>query len=85
MFDYLCAGKVIISSKLPVLQEVLIENKNVIFIDNHENINSWKLEIDKICKNRSKRLIISRNNYHLSKSYNLKIRAKKYLENLQCI
>ena len=85
MFDYLCAGKVIISSKLPVLQEVLIENKNVIFIDNHENINSWKLEIDKICKNRSKRLIISRNNYNLSKSYNLKIRAKKYLENLQCI
>jgi len=85
LFDYLCAGKVIISSKLPVLEEILIKNKNVIFVENHENIYSWKLEIDKICINRSKRLIISRNNYNLSKLYNLKNRARKYLENLQCI
>ncbi len=82
LFDYLSIGKVILSSKLPVLQEVITENKNVIFIKNYENIYSWKLEIDKICKNLSKRLIISKNNYNLGKSFNLKNRAKKYLENL---
>ena len=82
LFDYLSAGKVILSSQLPVLREVLNENKNVIFIKNHENIYSWKLEIDKISKNFSKTLIISKNNYYLSKSFNLQNRAKKYLENL---
>ena len=82
LFDYLSIGKVILSSKLPVLQEVITENKNVIFIKNYENIYSWKLEIDKICKNLSKRIIISKNNYNLGKSFNLKNRAKKYLENL---
>lgn len=82
LFDYLSAGKVIISTNLEVLKEIVIEKQNVIFIKNFLNPYSWKKEIRKICNQTSKRLIISKNNYKLSKSYNLNNRAKKFLENI---
>ena len=80
LFDYLACGKIILSSKVKVFEEVLEDKKNVIFIKNFNNINSWKKEIKKIQNLESKRLIISKNNLKISKNFNLKTRAKKILE-----
>ncbi len=82
LFDYLSMGKTILCSNLDVLREVVKEKKNVVFINNFENIYAWKNEIDKIKILNEKRLIISKNNFDLSKRYTLKNRAKKILENI---
>ena len=48
MFDYLGAGKIIISSNIKVLREVLIDNFNSILIKDFLNIYKWKEQIDKV-------------------------------------
>ena len=82
LFDYMACGKIIISSQVKVLQEILKEKKNVIFIKNFNNAYSWKKEIQKIKFLNDKRHIISQNNFKMSKNYKLKERAKKILESL---
>ena len=79
LFDYLTTGKIIISSDLPALRQILT-NKNSIFIKNFDNPNLWKLEINKIINNFDKRKIFSINNFRLSKKYDLKKRALRFLE-----
>ena len=81
LFDYLSSGKVIMASNISVLKEI-IDNNNAIFIKNFENIWSWKIEVDKIRNSKSKRLIISKNNYKLSKKFKLVARAKKILNGI---
>ena len=82
MFDYLTAGKVIVSSDLPILREILVNNKNVIYVKNFLNANAWKLELIKIFNSQSKQIIISNNNIKLSDNFSLKRRAQKFLEGL---
>tara|TARA_B100001057_G_scaffold474275_1_gene539620 strand:+ start:1029 stop:2138 length:1110 start_codon:yes stop_codon:yes gene_type:complete len=82
LFDYIACGKTIISSNVKVLKEILKEKKNVIFIKNFNNVFSWKREIEKIKCLNTKRLIISNNNFKLSKKYKIDKRVKKFLENL---
>ena len=82
LFDYMACGKIIISSKVKVLQEILKENTNVIFIKNFNNAFAWKNEIQKIKFLNNKRFIISQNNFKMSKNYKLKERAKKILDSL---
>ena len=78
----MACGKIIISSNVKVLREILKEKKNAIFIRNFNNVFSWKNEIKKIKILHSKRFIISQNNLKLSKNYITGKRAKKFLENL---
>lgn len=78
LFDYLAVGKIILTSNLKVLKEVISE-KNAYFIKNHENIFEWKKSIEIIKNNRRKNLIMSINNFRLSKKYDHKDRVKKYL------
>ena len=82
LFDYMASGKIIISSKIKVLQEILKEKKNVIFIKNFNNAYAWKKEILKIKFMSDKRYIISKNNFEMSKNYKLKERAKRILDSL---
>ena len=82
LFDYMACGKIIISSNVKVLREILKEKKNAIFIRNFNNVFSWKIEIEKIKFLNTKRFIISQNNLKLSKNYKTGKRAKKFLENL---
>ena len=60
------------------------EKKNAIFIKNFTNVYSWKNEIEKLRNQPSKQLIISRNNFKLSKEYSLINRAKKILNEIKC-
>ena len=82
LFDYMACGKIIISSQVKVLQEILSEKKNVIFIKNFNNAYAWKKEIQRIKFLNDKRYIISQNNFKMSKNYKLKERAKKILDSL---
>ena len=82
LFDYIACGKIIISSQVKVLEEILKEKKNVIFIKNFNNVYAWKNEIQKIKFLNDKRFIISQNNFKLSKNYKLKERAQRILDSL---
>ena len=82
LFDYMACGKIIISSKLKVLEEILKEKKNVIFVKNFNNAYAWKKEIQKMKFLNDKRFIISQNNFKMSKKYKLKERAKRILDSL---
>ena len=82
LFDYMACGKIIISSKIKVLEEILKEKKNVIFIKNFNNAYAWKKEIQKMKFLNDKRFIISQNNFKMSKKYKLKERAKRILDSL---
>ena len=58
MFDYLSAGKVIISSNIPIIKEILVDDKNAVYVKNFSNPYSWKLELIKIFNMQSKQIII---------------------------
>ena len=74
LFDYLAAGKVVISSELKVLKEILTHNKNCIFIKNFTNIFDWKIAINNLKKSPKKYNMLSKNAFMLSKKYSLKIK-----------
>ena len=78
LFDYMSTGRLILSSNLNVLKEVVNENQ-CIFINNYLNPFSWLLEIKKIEKNILKRNIIGKNSYINSKKFSHNSRVLKYL------
>ena len=78
LFDYMSSGKLIISSDLEVLREV-VNKKECIFVKNYLNPMSWMFEIRKIKNNILKRNIIGKNSYIKSKLYSHKYRVLKYL------
>ena len=82
LFDYLSAGKIIICSNYEVLKEAIKEKKNAIFIKNYKNVFAWRNEIQKLKYQYNKQIIISKNNYLLSKKYSLINRAKKILKKI---
>ncbi len=82
LFDYLSVGKVIFSSDLKVLREVLKEKKNVIFIKNSNNVYSWKMEIEKLINQKMKIRIMSKNNFLYSKNFNHINRVKKIIDEI---
>ena len=79
LFDYLAVGKMIISSDLKVLREV-INSKNAFFVHNYENVYEWKKNILMAKNNKNKIFIISKNNFKLSKEYDHLKRVKKYIQ-----
>ncbi len=79
LFDYLAVGKMIITSDLVVLREI-ISSKNAFFVNNFENIYEWKKNITLAKNNRNKTFIMSKNNHKLSKVYDHSNRVKHYLD-----
>ena len=79
MFDYLSSGKLIISSDLPVLREILKNNYNAILIKNYVNISEWRKHIDNYNFNISKIIIMQKNAQNLMKNLTWKNRAKKII------
>ena len=78
LFDYLAVGKMIITSDLEVLREI-INSKNAFFVNNYENIYEWKKNVILAKNNRGKAFIIGKNNLRLSKKYAHSKRVKYYL------
>ena len=82
MFEYLSSGTPIVASNLPVLKEILINNKNCVIAKNN-SINNWKKSINLIDKNLSLRKIISKKAYETAKIHTWKKRAKCILDSIK--
>jgi glycosyltransferase involved in cell wall biosynthesis len=79
IFDYMKLGKLIISSNLPVLNEILINNYNSILIKNYKSHKEWFNKIKYIENNIEKFETIRLNAFNYAKKYNLDWRVKKLL------
>lgn len=79
MFDYLSSGKLIISSDIPVLREVLKHKNNAILIKNYENLNEWRRYINNFNFNTDKLMVISKNAQKIMKKVTWINRAKKII------
>jgi glycosyltransferase involved in cell wall biosynthesis len=56
MFEYMAAGRAIVSSDLPVVKEVLNE-KNAVFCE-PEDLGKWKVEIESLLGNKARRIVL---------------------------
>ena len=79
MFDYLGSGKLILSSDVPVLREILKNKRNAILIKNSLNIQNWLQEIKKIKFGNINNLIVSKNAYKTSLNFTWKNRASSMI------
>ena len=78
MFDYLGAGRIIISSEIKVLKEILKNNHNSILIKDYLNVLEWK-KIQMINLNSSSSIKLRINAIKTAKKYNWIDRAKKMI------
>lgn len=81
LFDYLASGKLIICTNLKVFNEILVDKKNSIFINNL-NPKIWKRKISNLTKSYSNLNYIKKNAYNLSKKFTYENRAKLMLKHL---
>lgn len=79
MFDYLGAGRLIISSEIKVLKEVLKNGYNSILIKDYLNVLEWKKKIQMIDLNSSSSIKLRINALKTAKKYNWIDRAKKMI------
>lgn len=79
LFDYMKLGKIIISSNLKVLNEVLHHKKNCILINNFTDENAWLREIYKINKNIKKYDKIRQSAFNYAKIHDINWRSSKLL------
>lgn len=82
MFDYLAAGKIIVSSKLSGICEVLKHNKNAILVKDF-NYKSWEKSILEIVKGKYNIKKIQANSHKTAKKFTWKKRAKKIIDIIQ--
>lgn len=76
MFDYLASSKVIISSRLPGISEILKNNYNS-FLVQGENLSQWDKVLKKICKKSLKK--IKQNAFLTAKKHTWEKRVNKIL------
>ena len=80
LFDYLVSCRIIIASNINILKEILIKNKNCIFVEDYLNPYAWKLKIKKIKSNKKKFNSIRNFMFKTKNFYSNIDRAKKFLE-----
>jgi glycosyltransferase involved in cell wall biosynthesis len=80
MFDYLASGKIIISSNLPGITEILKDKTNSLIVDSN-NVNQWSNAIRKILKNKTLSKRISLNAYKTAIDNTWEKRANKMILN----
>jgi glycosyltransferase involved in cell wall biosynthesis len=78
MFDYMAAGRAIISSDLPVIHEVLNKD-NAVFCE-PENVNAWEKVLRELLSDRPRRLTLGAQARADVASYTWLARAKYALE-----
>ena len=79
MFDYLASGKIILSSRLDGICEVLKHNKNSIIIKNSE-IKNWILALNKLINNYYNIQKLQDNSYKTAKKYTWTKRATMIID-----
>ena len=79
IFDYMKLGKLIISSNLKVLKEILVDKKNCLLIDNHKSEHEWRKTITLVSKNFNKFDVIRKNAFDYANKFDLNWRVKKLI------
>ena len=79
VFDFMKMGKLIISSNLSVLREILIDKKNCILIKKFDDEKQWMTTIINVHKNFNKYNKIRKNAFNYANCYDLSWRVKKIL------
>jgi glycosyltransferase involved in cell wall biosynthesis len=75
MFEYMAAGRAIISADLPVIREVLNE-MNAIFCA-PDDLENWRLEIEKLLTDETRRAELGKRAREEVKGYTWLARAEK--------
>ena len=79
MFDYLAAGRIIVSSKLDGISEVLKHNKNAILVNNFD-YKSWEKFIFELLNGKYNIKNIQKNSLKTARNFTWKKRAKKIID-----
>ena len=79
MFDYLAAGKIIMSSKLDGICKILKHKKNAIIVDKYHKDN-WIEELNNLLKNRYNIRKISKNSFDTAKKNTWNKRVIKIMD-----
>jgi glycosyltransferase involved in cell wall biosynthesis len=77
MFEYMAAGRAIITSDLPVIREVLNE-KNAVFCK-PEKIGDWKLKIESLLENPARRVVLGQQALQDVQGYTWVARARRIM------
>lgn len=81
MFDYLAAGRIIVSSKLEGICEVLKHKKNAIIVDDFD-YKSWEKEINNILNNKYDIATIQKNAFNTANEFTWVKRVSKILNEI---
>ncbi|WP_415272016.1 glycosyltransferase [Candidatus Pelagibacter sp. Uisw_121] len=79
LFDYMKLGKLIISSNLSVLREVLVDKENSLLVNRFNDEKEWYKKISLVSKNFKKSTTIRNNAFNYAKKFDLNWRVKKLL------
>ena len=77
MFEYMAAGRAIVTADLPVIREVLSE-KNAVFCK-PDDMDDWKLGIEKLLANEPRRIELGKQAKEDVQKFTWLARAKKIL------
>ena len=77
MFEYMAAGRAIVTADLPVIREVLNE-QNAVFCEPNE-VGDWKLEIESLLADRARRIDLGKQAKHDVRGYTWLVRAERIL------
>ncbi len=78
MFEYMAAGRAIVTADLPVIHEVLNE-KNAVFCE-PDNVNDWKLKIEKLLADETHRVELGKQAKEDVQKFTWLARAEKILD-----
>ncbi len=81
MFEYMAAGRAIVSSDLPVIREVLNE-KNTVFCE-PDDVGKWKAEIESLLQNKTRRTELGDQARQDVQGYTWVARAQRILNGFQ--
>lgn len=79
MFEYMASGRIIMSSDLPVIREVLEDRKDAYLIE-PDNVDAWYETIKEIESNRKEAVLIAQNGKEKVNRYTWTARARKVAE-----
>jgi glycosyltransferase involved in cell wall biosynthesis len=79
MFEYMAAGRAIVSADLPVIREVLNE-RNTVFCE-PDNMEDWRVEIESLLDNETRREELGNQARRDVEGYTWVARAKRIMNN----
>jgi glycosyltransferase involved in cell wall biosynthesis len=80
MFEYMAAGRAIVTADLPVIREVLNE-KNAVFCE-PDDVEDWKSKIGKLLADKPRRLALGRQAGNDVQGYTWRARAEKIMRGM---